>query len=299
VATAAGATVFAVVFAEGPLPDRVTGRLGQAGADKVLLCEGAGLAAPPLDGTHGAALAAAIDRVPPLMVLFPAGGAGAELGPTLAARIGAAFAGEADLELAEAPTALADGVGRAWLRRWRRDRSAYRRLDPVELERPVIGLLPAGRPPESRGVADIDVEVIACPPAVSAAVIEIASDVDDQAAVTTAAVLVVVAPALGAPVRERLAQAAGPGVVVLEGSPAAGMQAAAPRVSITLGASTSTPVATPRGRLGAVLPGGSPPPARIAADVIWRPPGDTPPGAGIPAWCDELADALANLEEGR
>ena len=105
-ATAAGATVFALAFSDRPLPDALTARLGRAGADKVLVCEGAGLSAPPLDATHGAALAAAIDRVPPLLVLFPAGGAGAELGPALAARIGAAYAGEADLE-------LSDGADRA------------------------------------------------------------------------------------------------------------------------------------------------------------------------------------------
>ena len=41
-------------------------RLSARSANKVLLCEGPGLGAPPLDATHGAALAAAIERVPPL-----------------------------------------------------------------------------------------------------------------------------------------------------------------------------------------------------------------------------------------
>ena len=72
---------------EGHLDDQVAARLGRAGADKVLACEGPGLGAPPLDLTHGPALYAAIERIPPLLVLFPAGGAGAQLGPGLAARL--------------------------------------------------------------------------------------------------------------------------------------------------------------------------------------------------------------------
>ena len=78
-------------------------RLGRAGADKVLLCEGPGLAAPALDATHGPALQAAVERVAPLLVLFPAGGAGMALGPALAARIGAAFAGAAE-DMSRRPT---------------------------------------------------------------------------------------------------------------------------------------------------------------------------------------------------
>jgi len=234
------------------------------------------------------------------MVLFPAGGAGVELGPPLAARLGAAFAAEADLELGTAPTALADGVGRAWLRRWRRDRSAYRRLDPVELERPVIGLLAASGPASERGAAEIDVEVIVCPAVAKPTVVELASEADDQATLSAATTVIVVDPALGAAVRDHLAAAAPAGVVVVEGSqtiPA--LATAAPRLSITIGAPTATPVATPRSRLGVVLPGGTAPPARLAADVIWRPPGDTPADGAVPAWCAELADALGELAEAK
>ncbi len=291
VATAAGATVFALVFTDRPLPEAVTERLGRAGADKVLLCEGAGLAAPPLDATHGAALAAAIDRVPPLMVLFPAGGAGVELGPALAARLGAAFAGTADLELGEAPTALADGIGRVWLRRWRRDRSSYRRLDPVELERPVIGLLPAGGPPQNRGSGDIDVEVLACPPVGTPSVVELDSEPDEHAAVTTAATLILIDPELGPAARDRLRAAAPAGTVVVEASQALpALATATPRLLIAIGSKVTAPVGTPRSRLGVVLPTAPPAPTRLTADVIWRGAGD--------GWCDELVDALGQLEVG-
>src|SRR6185437_4979763 len=89
------------------------------------------------------ALLAAVERISPLLVLFPAGGAGLALGPSLAARLGAAFAGAADVEVASGE-ALPEGVGRVFLRRWRGERATYRRLDPVEIERPVVAILPAG-----------------------------------------------------------------------------------------------------------------------------------------------------------
>jgi hypothetical protein len=287
VATAAGATVFALAFSEQPLPDAVASRLGRAGADKVIVCEGPGLSAPPLDATHGGALAAAIDRIPPLMVLFPAGGAGAELGPALAARLGAAFAGEADLELSTAPTALADGVGRVCLRRWRRDRSSYRRLDPVELERPVVGLLPAFGPPADKGGAEVEVEIIACPPPRAPAVVTLDDELDDQAAVTTSAVLVVVDPAL-APLGAQLAAAAPAGVVVVEASPSApALAAAAPRLLLAIGAPAPLPTGTPRGRLGLIVPPGGPAAARPGADVVWRP--------AAKGWAEALAADLGAL----
>jgi len=103
-------TVFAIVMTERHLDDKVAARLGRAGADKVLSCEGTGLGAPPLDLTHGPALYAAVERIPPLLVLFPAGGAGTQLGPGLASRLGGAFAASADLEIGEAATPLLLGV---------------------------------------------------------------------------------------------------------------------------------------------------------------------------------------------
>ena len=141
----------------------------------MLACEGTGLGAPPLDMTHGPALYAAVERIPPLLVLFPAGGAGAQLGPGLASRLGGAFAASADLEVGEAATPLADGVGRMFVRRWRGDRTSYRRLDPVELERPVVAILPRAGPPADRGSTAVEVEVIACATPAKVGVAEMAT----------------------------------------------------------------------------------------------------------------------------
>src|SRR6185503_9069203 len=143
-----------------------------------------------LDVTHGAALQAAVDRVPPLLVLFPTGGAGPQLGPPLAVRLGAAFASAADLEVSDSPLPLPESVGRLCLRRWRRDLSAYRRLDPVELERPVIAVLGAHGTRREAGTPHVEVQVIDCPAPPAARIVEIESVPDEDAAVALAHALI-------------------------------------------------------------------------------------------------------------
>jgi electron transfer flavoprotein alpha subunit len=287
----AGATIYAIALADRELGPEVVSRLGRAGADKVILCEGAGLGAPPLDATHGPALLAAVERVPPLLVLFPAGGAGPDLGPSLAARIGAAFAARADLAVSEINGALSDGVGRVFLRRWRSDRSCYRRLDPVEIERPVVALLASGQAVDHAGAAEIDVEVIACAAPAKIGIQELTSEPDDQAEIALARVLVVVDPALGAEAVARIAAGAPRGVVVVDRSAAAtAIAASVPDILIGVGVADLPPVGTPRGRVGVILFDDGVPPPRAVPDVLWRAPG--PPGD--PMW-DDLARALGSL----
>jgi hypothetical protein len=292
VAHTAGATIYAIVMSDGALDDRVAARLGRAGADRVLLCEGPGLGAPPIDATHGPALLAAIERVPPLLVLFPAGGPGAELGPTLAARMGAAFAGSADLELGEARTPLADGIGRVFLRRWRRDRGGYRRLDPVELERPVVALLPADAPPAELGTDDVEVEVISCPTPAKASVTEISSEPDELADVTLASTLVIVDPQLDPGAVDVVRAAAPPGVVVVDAVKAGtAVVASAPRTLLAVGTRELPVTGTPRGRVGQVLPAGAPSPGRPTADIVYA------AVARTPDLLREVGAALAPLGE--
>jgi hypothetical protein len=292
VARAAGVTVFAVVMSERRLDDQVASRLGRAGADKVLSCEGPGLGAPPLDVTHGPALYAAVERVPPLLVLFPAGGAGVQLGPGLASRLGGAFAASADLELGEAATPLADGVGRIFVRRWRADRTSYRRIDPVELERPVVAILPAGGTPADHGGNEVEVDVITCATPVKIGITELASEVDDHAAASLASILVLVDPSLGATAIAKLAGAAPEGVAVVDAVAAApAIATAVPRIVLGLGARAAAIVGTPRSRVGLVLAAPAPRPPRLPADVLLRMPAD----ASTDALIDELAANLAPL----
>jgi hypothetical protein len=297
-------TVFAVVMTDRHLDDRVAASLGRAGADKVLSCEGPGLGAPPLDMTHGPALYAAVERIPPLLVLFPAGGAGGQLGPGLASRLGGAFAACVDLEIGEAATPLADGIGRVFVRRWRADRSSYRRLDPVELERPVIAILPAGTAAVDHGSQEAEVEVITCVAPAKLGVVELASEVDDLAAAALASILVIVDPSLGDAAIARLAAAAPAGVTVVDAVAAApAIAMSVPRIVLTVGSRAAGISGTPRSRVGAVLTAPAPKrgkadaPARAPADVLWRAPQSGSDGSGGPpdAWIDELAASLASL----
>jgi hypothetical protein len=284
-------TVFAVVLTDAR-PEAelhaMAGRLGRAGADKVLVCEGAGLAAPPLEATHGPALHAAIERVPPLLVLFPAGGAGAQLGPSLAVRMGAAFAGTADLEVSPSPLPLPDSVGRLCLRRWRRDLSTYRRLDPVELERPVIAVLGSHGAVRDEGAA-VEVQVIDCPPPPAARIVEVSSEPDEDAAVPHAHALVVLGATVAPEIAAKLAAAAPAGVAVVElarVSPAA-LAAASPSVVLGVEAPASLVAPSPRTRVGLVVGADAAPTGFGRVDVVWR-------AKDAGAW-DELCAALPDL----
>jgi hypothetical protein len=288
-------TVFAVVLTEARPPEeqeRVAARLGLAGADKVIFCEGPGLDGPPLDATHGAALHAAIERVPPLLVIFPAGGAGLQLGAPLAARLGAAFASAADIDVADSPAPLADSVGRVQLRRWRRDRSSYRRLDPVEMERPVIAILGAHGPAREGGTEHVEVDLLAHKAPAAAHALEVESAPDEDAALSLAQALVLVAsahPRVGPEVAARLAAAAPPGVVVADlarVSPAA-VAASTPEIILCVGTSEMPASPSPLTRVGMILFEGEPAPPRGSADVVWRIAGDAP-------W-DDLVTALPAL----
>ncbi len=286
VARVAGATVYAIALAARELPDETIARLGHAGADKVLLCEGAGLDAPALEATHGSALLAAIERVSPLLVLFPAGGAGASLGPSLAARLGAAFAGPADLDVAETDDALPDGVGRVFVRFWSAGRTGYRRLDPVEIERPVIAILPADGAARPVGSADIDHDVITCVTPPAAGIEALASEPDPGAAIALARVLVVVDPALGPRALAVLRGAAGTGLAVADArEDAAAIAAATPDTLIVVGADRPPPITTPRTRTAVVVRGDAPLSAARVVDVVWRVPAELA--------ADELAEQLA------
>jgi hypothetical protein len=239
------------------------------------------------------ALLTATERVPPLLVLFPAGGAGLQLGPPLAVRLGGAFAVAADIEVADSPIPLADSVGRVQLRRWRRDRSAYRRLDPVEMERPVIAILGAHGPARDAGTERVEIDVIECPAQTPARVVELESVPDEDAAVPLARALVVVDPAIGAEAVARIRAAAPPGVTVADlGRVSEGAVAAAtPELLVCVGSADVPATPSPRTKVAVVLPGGSNGAAAGAphpgADVVWH-------AAGAAAW-DELAQALPRL----
>lgn len=262
--------------------------LGRAGADRVLVCEAPGLGAPPLDATHGPALFTAVERVPPIVVLFPTGGPGDELGPSLAMRLGAAYAPAVDFVLSEEAGPLADGVGRIILRRWRADRSGYRQLDPVEIERPVVAILGAHGTPREDGTSDIDVEVITCTAPADPPLSELASEPDDLDAVTQARGLVVLGPRVPSEVAARLRASAPAGVAVVDDSTAPrALAAASPERVLNAGdvAAVTEIGVSPRTAIGVVNLDGSGAateraPGAVGPDVVWK------AGAEAEAWSE-------------
>lgn len=262
--------------------------LGRAGADRVLVCEAEGLGAPALDATHGPALYTATERVPPIVVLFPTGGPGDELGPPLAMRLGAAYAPAVDIVLSEEAGPLADGVGRINLRRWRADRSGYRQLDPVEIERPVVALLGAHGAPREDGTSDIDVEVITCTAPAEPALVELASEPDELDRITQARELVVLGPGASPEVAARLRAAGRTGLAIADGSTAADVLAAA-SPEVMLAAAGAGGVAevgvSPRTAIAVVELDGSGAGAagRVAPDFVWK------VGAESEAWSELMA----------
>jgi hypothetical protein len=313
---AAGLTVFALVMSDPPgaaaTYDDLAATLGLAGADRVLVCEGAGLGAPALDSTHGRALLSAAERVPAIVVLFPAGGPGDELGPPLAVRLGAAFAPAIEIQISEESGPLAEGVGRMRMRRWRADRTGYRQLDPVEIERPVIAILGAHGASTQAGTPHIDVEVIACPPPANPTMVELASEPDDLDSVVSARGLILLGPGVAAEVAARLRAAAPAGVAVVEAghaSPAA-LAAASPELLLEIGRSELMVGVSPRARLGLVdidaqAEGAAPAtgPARSAArrppyDLVWK-PGRADPWDDLIAALSRAAAAGADASKGR
>jgi hypothetical protein len=243
----------------------------------VLVCEAAGLGAPPLDATHGPALYTATERVPPIVVLFPTGGPGEELGPPLAMRLGAAYAPAVDIVLSEEAGPLADGVGRINLRRWRADRSGYRQLDPVEIERPVVALLGAHGAPREDGTSDIDVEVITCTAPAEPALSELASEPDELDPITQARELVLLGPGVPPEVAARLRSGARPGLAIADASTAPDVLAAAsPEVMLAAAASGAAAEVgvSPRTAIAVVELDGAEDGAiaagRLKPDLIWK-----------------------------
>jgi hypothetical protein len=166
VADGAGATVFAVLTV-GPLEqsemDRLASEASAAGADRVLCTSAETLGGPPLDPTHGDVLAQIADHLRPLLFLFPAGGSAAQLGPSLALRMGAAFMSSASLALHREDRTPDPPSQRVLLSRWRPAHDGQRTIDVGDLERPVAAGLAAGPFPAATGAPYAEVEMVPCP----------------------------------------------------------------------------------------------------------------------------------------
>ena len=166
IADSAGATIFALLTV-GPLAqvemDRLASEISAAGADRVLCSSADTLDGPALDVTQGALLAQVAAHLRPVLILFPAGGTGAQLGPPLAVRMGAAYMANASLDVCAEDRMPEPASQRVILSRWRAARDGRRTIDVGDLERSVVASLVSGSFPPPSGDPYAEVEMVPCP----------------------------------------------------------------------------------------------------------------------------------------
>lgn len=257
IASHLGATLYGILPCAVPPRydvDAAIAILSQRGADRVILTSGPELGPPPLYVTHGHTLNAAIDRVPPAMVILAATPGGLDLAPRAAARLGAAFMAEPSVEYgARGELVLSRTVyGRTW----------RRRLTTDDVERPIVLTLAPGGYATAEGCEEADVLVVEATAPATVTVEEIGRADDPGASLETARVVVCagagISPEEYVLVRE-LAAALDGEVAVTRGAVERGLDGGerevgvggrrvAPRLYIACGASGSTD------HLGAISP---------------------------------------------
>jgi electron transfer flavoprotein alpha subunit len=154
-ATFLGATLYAVLAcAEAPRygHDDAVAILSRHGADKIVLSGGPAPTEPSLFITHGAALSAALERIPPTLLLIAATPGGRDLAPRLAARLGAAYVPEPSVEYGPR--------GDLVLSRLVYGGTFRRRLAAEDVERPIVATCTPGSYPVAAGSDEAEVIVV-------------------------------------------------------------------------------------------------------------------------------------------
>jgi len=245
-ATFLGASLCAVLSCDVPpqyADDDAIAVLSRHGADKVVLSPGPPLGLPTLHASHGHSLAAAMDRVPPALLILAATPGGRDLAPRAAARLGAAFVPEPSVEYGP--------HGELVLTRSVYGRTYRRRLAADDCERPIVMTLTPGSYAPARGCDEAEVLILGGTPPLP--VLEETARAGDPAAALDEARIVVTAGAgVGPhfPLVEELAQALGGEIGVTRaaaqlglGHPAREVGASgrrvAPRLYVACGASGS------------------------------------------------------------
>jgi electron transfer flavoprotein alpha subunit len=163
VADTLGATVYALLAIGPATPEELeelAGRVGKAGADRILCCADEALAGPSLAATHGTLLATVAEHLRPFVVLFPAGETGSELGRPLAVHMGAAFMPCASLEILPANDLQ---PGQLQIRCWRAACDGQRVVNLHDFDRPVVASLSAGMAPPVLGEPALEMEELIYP----------------------------------------------------------------------------------------------------------------------------------------
>jgi len=300
VARALGASVFAVLCGS-PRPadevDAVAKAAAAHGADKLLVVETEAAFPHPLDLAWGPALARLFERIPPALVLFPAGTAALELAPPLAARLGGSYAPRCEIQIDDFRQ-QGRVESRVLLHRLRHDERSMRTLDPLTRDHPIVATLGPGVAAPPRPAIEIGVETF------SAVALGLFADTaelstvegDPWAGWPSAGLVVLVGPghrdaahpaaeeprgrALAAAIEEELGPllASGGGVVAAaDDVPASVVAASTPHLVVKLGWSAVRLPSLPGTRLALVLEANDPEPPDDDCDMLFR----LPAGVGI------------------
>lgn len=188
VSTALGAALYAfapVVEAKDntSVHTALVAALGGAGADKVLLMTLDDKSGPSRWDDHGVALHEACDQINPTLVLLAANTVGRNIGPRLAAKMGAAFVAEPSIERGAAGDVVFS-------------RSVYgstmrRRLSSVESDHPIVATVTPGSYKRAHGWDEADVMFLKSQKALTSSIEYVASHDDPDAAINGAETVVV------------------------------------------------------------------------------------------------------------
>jgi hypothetical protein len=160
VATGLGATLYALV----PLPeapaygeDDIIALCAQNGADKVVLLtdEGLGSEGEMRFGTHGRAVLAACEQLPPTLLLLGSSTGARDLAPRVAARLGAAYLPDGWVTAEGGRLQLCDRTGRSL--------SLEDEGGAGGLEHTVLVTVPPGRYQVARGADEAEMVIVAAP----------------------------------------------------------------------------------------------------------------------------------------
>ena len=249
IASFLGATLYAVLPTGAPpetQQDELIAFLGHHGADKVVVVSAPELGNPTLYASHGHALAAVCERIPPALVLIAATPGGRDLAPRVAAKLGAAFLAEPSVEYGPG--------GELYLSRTVYGGAFKRRLAADDVERPLVATVTPGSYEKATGEDEAEVLVIQPAAATPAAFEEISREVDPAAALATAPVVVTAGAGVEKeswPLVVELARALGGEVAVTQEAAQRGLgpvdravgiggRTVAPRLYVACGASGST-----------------------------------------------------------
>jgi hypothetical protein len=214
-ADAVGATVYALLTIGPTKPEgleAVAGKVGVAGADRVLCCADEALAGPPLDATHGAVLAKVAERLRPNLVLFPAGEVGQELGRPLAVRLAAAFLPFASIRLVPATES---SPAAPLICCWKADFSGKHLVNLRKITHQVIATLMAGEAPSVLGEPAMDIELLTYPAPTRPQPRVVSSEPDPATVVAQAQRLLLIENKVDADTQRVLEAAMPPGIPVL------------------------------------------------------------------------------------